>query len=180
MVFLLSFLQTTAGLAPELCSCSPTKYEFTLDFSRSCADDTLKDNAGVDTTLCVSSIDISTVTSIQFLEFDTSGNLIVINQDDSLFDISLGDGDSFEFTSISADLDESASLEDQLDLVPGGVQLTLRGLDADGGNVMSTYTWAYTNSCADEAVTVERGDVIGPVSIVSKTPNQAILYVEFQ
>ena len=158
----------TTPAAKEICSCSPSKYGFTLDFSKDCSTNTLEDNAGVDVTLCrPANGEMDTVTSIQFLEFDTSGNLVVINQDDTYFDTSLGDGDSFEFTSISSDLDSSAALEDQLDLVPGGAQLTLRGLDADGADVLARYTWAYTNSCADDAVTVESGDEIGVVVIVS-------------
>jgi hypothetical protein len=158
----------TTPAPSEICSCSPSVYGFTLDFSKDCSSDTLQDNAGVDVTLCRDALgDVASVTSIQFLEFDTSGNLVVINQDDSYFDTSLGDGDSFEFTSISADLDPSVGIEDQLDLVPGGAQLTLKGLDADGGDVMARYTWAYTNSCSDDAVTVESGDEIGWVVIVS-------------
>jgi hypothetical protein len=160
----------TTAAPKEICSCSPTKYVFTLDFSKTCADDTLRNNSGVEITLCHSEgVAIATVTSILFLEFDTSGNLVVINQDDTYFDTSLSDGDSFEFTSISSDLDASISLEDQLDLVPGGVQLTLRGLGEDGSGVLNRYTWAYTNSCADDAVTVESGDEIGWVVIVSSS-----------
>lgn len=155
----------TTPAAVDICSCSPTSLEFTLDFSKTCDDNTLADNAGIDTTLCEPmGGEIETVTSIQFLEFDTSGNLIVINQDDSLFDVSFSDGDSFDFASISADLDASASLADQLDLVPGGVQLTLRGVASDGTDVMNRYTWIYTNSCDD--VAIESGDEISWVSIV--------------
>ena len=142
-----------------------TSFQFTLDFSKTCDDDTLADNAGIDATLCEPmGGEIATVTSIQFLEFDTSGDLVVIKQDDTLFDVSLSDGESFDFASISADLDASASLADQLDLVPGGVQLTLRGVAADGTNVMNRYTWIYTNSCED--IPIESGDEISWVSIV--------------
>lgn len=156
---------TTPAASVDICSCSPTSFQFTLDFSKTCDDDTLADNAGIDATLCEPmGGEIATVTSIQFLEFDTSGNLVVIKQDDTLFDVSLSDGESFDFASISADLDASASLADQLDLVPGGVQLTLRGVAADGTNVMNRYTWIYTNSCED--IPIESGDEISWVSIV--------------
>ena len=156
---------TTPAASVDICSCSPTSFQFTLDFSKTCDDDTLADNAGIDATLCeLMGGEIATVTSIQFLEFDTSGNLVVIKQDDTLFDVSLSDGESFDFASISADLDASASLADQLDLVPGGVQLTLRGVAADGTNVMNRYTWIYTNSCED--IPIESGDEISWVSIV--------------
>ena len=54
------------------------------------------------------------IVSVQFLEFDTSGDLTVINQDDTYSDVSLGDGDRLKFNSASSFLDTSLPLEEQM------------------------------------------------------------------
>ena len=63
------------------------------------------------------------IVSVQFLEFDTSGDLTVINQDDTYADVSLADGDRLEFNSASSFLDTDLPLSEQMSnpaLVPGG------------------------------------------------------------
>ena len=74
----------------------------------------------------------------KFLEFDTSGELIVINQDDTYSNVTLANGSTVSFQSISNDLDPSLSIEEQLDFLPGGAQVTLRGrvTDDDTGVVL--------------------------------------------
>ena len=63
---------------------------------------------------------VTEVISIQFLEFDTEGTLLVINQDDTYEDVAFTDGQTVEFTSISAKLDPDEPLSEQLDKIPGG------------------------------------------------------------
>lgn len=118
------------------------------------------------------------VISLQFLEFDTSGELIVINQDDSYADTSLSSGDVVSFKSIANDLEPSVPIEDQLDFLPGGVQVTIRGriVDAVTGEetiVSNRITWSYTNACDAEPVDV--GDSIGWVTTVRVYPYDACL-----
>ena len=111
------------------------------------------------------------VISVQFLEFDTTGELIVINQDDTYANVSLASGDIVSFKSISNDLDPSVSIEDQLDYLPGGVQMTVRGrmTSEETGEEMivsNRVTWSYTNDC--EVEPIEVGDAIGWVTVVSR------------
>lgn len=112
------------------------------------------------------------IISVQFLEFDTSGNLIVINQDDSFSNTSLTNGDIISFKSISNDLDPEVAIGDQLDYLPGGVQLTVRGKvtnDAGEESVVSNrLTWSYTNAC--DAMPIESGDAIGWLTTDEITP----------
>jgi len=110
------------------------------------------------------------IISIQFLEFDTSGELIVINQDDSYSSVTLQNGSEVTFKSISNDLDSSLSIEDQLDFLPGGVQVTLRGrvtddVTGDSRIVSNRITWSYTNACDVEPL--DSDESIGWITTVS-------------
>jgi len=180
--------ETTASIyfkqavsVPERCSCSPVAYNFTLDLSRDCTDDDLRSNPGIRVTFCTTdgiTADVNAaknsiieVTSIQFVEFDASGELMVINTDDAYSNnVSLSDGDSFGFASISDNLDPNLSIDDQLDMLPGGVQLTIvgRAIDPMTGTetmVSNRNTWSYTNECG--ALTMEEGDGMGWVTLAN-------------
>ena len=110
------------------------------------------------------------IISIQFLEFDTSGELIVINQDDSYSNVTLENGSEVTFKSISNNLDSSVAMEDQLDFLPGGVQVTLRGrvtddVTGDSRIVSNRITWSYTNACDVEPL--DSDESIGWITTVS-------------
>ena len=110
------------------------------------------------------------IISIQFLEFDTSGELIVINQDDQYSNVTLNNGDTVTFKSIANDLDPSVPIGDQLDYLPGGVQVTLRGRITDDVTnesriVSNRLTWSYTNACDVEPLV--GGESIGWITTVS-------------
>ena len=65
---------------------------------------------------------VTEIVSVQFLEFDTSGDLSVINQDDTYAAVTLANGDRIKFKSASRFLDTNKTLEDQMSgpaLVPG-------------------------------------------------------------
>ena len=106
-----------------MCLRSLVVYTFTIDLSQNCAMDTIEDNPGIDGSLCfftdggILESDLTTVTSVTFIEFDTS--LGIINQDSSYFDVSLKSGDTVTFDSISAKLDPAMPLSEQLELIPG-------------------------------------------------------------
>lgn len=75
------------------CSCTPTEYTFVVDASKDCTFDTVKGNPGVGSTFCFLGStpvtrEVVEITSVQFIEFDTSGKLIVIKQDDTYRNIS--------------------------------------------------------------------------------------------
>ena len=74
------------------------------------------------------------------------------------------------FSSISADLDAGVAMEDQLDYLPGGLQVTVTGrvVDASTGavsGVINRLTWSYTNAC--DVHPVVDGDSIGWITFVS-------------
>jgi len=181
--------EESSGSTSNLCSCSPRSYGFRLTLDQSCLVNDLNDNGGIGVTLCILSngndsgdgntADADTVpvvvTSLQFLEFDTSGNVVVINQDDTYNNVTFQNGDIVRYDSVSMDLDENLDLENQLGFVPGGVQLTIRGRPLDSGSngdadaiVINRLTWSYTNEC--EFVPVENGDRIGWVTMEEIEP----------
>jgi len=181
--------EESSGSTSNLCSCSPRSYGFRLTLDQSCLVNDLNDNGGIGVTLCILSngndsgdgntADADTVpvvvTSLQFLEFDTSGNVVVINQDDTYNNVTFQNGDIVRYDSVSMDLDENLDLENQLGFVPGGVQLTIRGRPLDSGSngdadaiVINRLTWSYTNEC--EFVPVENGDRIGWVTMEGIEP----------
>ena len=93
--------------------------------------------------------------SIQFLEVDCKFN--VINQDSTYVrGIDFVDGAVFNYTSVSG-IDPS--------VVPGGMNMVLRGVTAAGEPVRNVFTITYTNDC--DVQTFEEGDAIGWVVFVS-------------
>ena len=111
-----------------------------------------------------------TIISVQLIEFDTSGELIVINQDDTYSNVSLENGATVTFTSISSDMDPTLPVSDQPDLVPGGLQLVVKAEVTDGttGEVMvvdNRVAWTYTNECGVDPIEV--GEGVAWVTLVS-------------
>lgn len=108
------------------------------------------------------------ISSIQFLELDSFGNLDVINQDTSFTDVSLEDGDEVQFNSISVTLDPTVPLEEQLAILPGGGALIIVGTNAAGETLRNRILWTYTNSCESSCmesdVPITEGDTIGWVT----------------
>jgi len=95
--------------------------------------------------------------SIQFLEVDKSFN--VINQDSSYVrGIDFENGAVFNYTSISAKQGQEC-------VVPGGMNMVLRGVNAAGEPVRNVFTITYKNNC--DVQTFEEGDAIGWVVFVS-------------
>ena len=90
----------------------------------------------------------------------------IINQDDTYLVID-SEVSSLSYTSVSASLDPTTSLTDQLDKVPGGVILILIGATSSGEIVRNRVMWTYTMGCGVEEVTVEPGDSLGWTIFVS-------------
>ena len=113
--------------------------------------------------------------SAQFLEIDTSMNMNIINQDDQYINVTFPpnpDGDSvtdftLSFTSVSATLDPSLPLEDQADLLPGGVILILIARTSGGEVLRNRVFWTYTMGCGLEDVTIRTGDEFAWTAFVS-------------
>eukprot|EP00581_Thalassiosira_minuscula_P015141 CAMPEP_0183713808 /NCGR_PEP_ID=MMETSP0737-20130205/8551_1 /TAXON_ID=385413 /ORGANISM="Thalassiosira miniscula, Strain CCMP1093" /LENGTH=342 /DNA_ID=CAMNT_0025942653 /DNA_START=85 /DNA_END=1110 /DNA_ORIENTATION=+ len=116
--------------------------------------------------------DPSYISTVYFFEFDTSGALRVINEDDSLLSVNhtnLTDGATITFNSISRYLDESMALEDQLDVVPGGAGLFMFGNNEEGEIVSrGRMVWEFTNEC--DVAPHLTGETLGWVGFVEITP----------
>ena len=109
------------------------------------------------------------ITSVTFLETDTTADLNIINQDSTYFDIDGSNGDILEYTSISSTLDVDVPIGDQLDKVPGGVILVLFGENAAGEVIQNRVAWGYKrNYCNEEPVAA--GMSIGWQSLDGYTP----------
>ena len=116
--------------------------------------------------LAAESADTLIVYDVQFLEVDTSGNLIVINQDDTYNNVSLTTGDTITFDSVSANLNPDEPLSSQLEYVPGGVLIKLVAKNEGSDTIVrQQVSWLYTNSCDDLPTSV--GDAIGWITLVS-------------
>ena len=181
--------------AQDMCSCSPTIFNFILDFSNNdCAVNTIEGNPGIQEALCFQeevdavpgqpasrllyrSLQTATVekvvevVSAQFLEFDTGVDMTVIHQDNTYITTSLVDGGAMQFYSVSSKLDTSVPLADQMkdpDLVPGGASLILYGKTESGKVVRNRFFWLYEmTNCGRENKPVQVGDQIGWVKVVS-------------
>ncbi|KAL7528619.1 hypothetical protein ACHAXR_002536, partial [Thalassiosira sp. AJA248-18] len=124
----------------------------------------LQDRQDLDTTPTV-------ITSVTFLEQDTTPELNIINQDSTYFSIEASDGDILDFTSITAKLDPSVPLSDQMDMVPGGVLIISFGINADGAIVQNTVAWGYQSDYCD-GVSISEGAGVGWVMLDGYTPPQ--------
>ena len=112
---------------------------------------------------------VTEIVSVLFLEFDTSGDLTVINQDDTYIDVSLGDGDPLTFNSVSSFLDTSLPLSEQMSnpaLVPGGASMILYGKTASGAVFRNRFFWIYDMNCGRDNSPINVNDEIGWITVV--------------
>ena len=114
---------------------------------------------------------VTTVTSVTFLEFDSEMNHI-LNQNSTYFETSLSNGESISYPSISSTLDLDLPLVDQAEMVPGGVMLVLFGLNRENIMVQNTAVWGYKlDNCQGPAV--NDGDSIGWTTLSDYIPPRA-------
>lgn len=110
---------------------------------------------------------LSYISSVLFIEFDTSGTLTLINENATyLVDANFTEGMMISFPSISQLLDPSMTLEEQMQYVPGGAGLFMFANNDDGDVILSSkVVWEFTGACD---VTVDiHGSTLGWISIVS-------------
>ena len=107
------------------------------------------------------------ISSILFIEFDTSGLLTIINEDDTyLTNANLSNGTSITYPSISTQLNTNIPLEEQLDKVPGGAGLFIFANNDNGEIVLrSRVVWEYDLNCNVELNMV--GESLGWIGFVS-------------
>ena len=106
-----------------------------------------------------------------FLETDTTPALNIINQDSTYFDFSGTDGQLLEYESVSARLDPTIPLSDQVNDVPGGVILVLFGVNAANEVIQNRVAWGYARNYCDEVpLSPGAGGRIGWVTLESFDP----------
>lgn len=147
----------------ELCACSPSAYVLTFDFSLECEPINVDfENGGIADAVClVTGFDNINVTdlvpvaisSIQFIEIGQDGGPVNVDQISRDF----GDGNSFEFTSISATPGVQA---------PRAFQVRALGRNAAAEPLVLQWAITYTNNCGVFPV-LEEGNNVGWTMFVS-------------
>ena len=161
-----------AQVGSTICACSPPTYEFTLNFDKNC-ENTRLPLPGIDEFECIiqpfetgATIDLRPVQveTTDFIEYDQASGRLT---ESSLFD-PLQNGDTFTFTSFSADPDAVA-----VPTVPRAVQITMLAQNAAGQPLLMTWLISFTNACAFYPV-IEAGDSIGWTEFVSGTTENSV------
>lgn len=148
--FLLSALLVASSqeIGTELCSCSPSSYEFKLDFSLTCPPVNITIGNAIEQTSClvspfgdpeVENLVPVAVESVDILELGQS--LRVIAQTD--IDTTLGDGETFTYESIFANPEAVESEED----IIRALQLNMVGVNSDGDRIVNVLIVSFTNGC---------------------------------
>ena len=156
------------------CSCSPRSFTFQLNFNQICADNTIKaaDRPGVSSTFCqISPFEDPTVddlTPVQIEEvviLELNPSFEVIKQEN--ISSTLIDGDTFTYTSVSAQLNPDEPLGDQSQEVPRVIQLNIFGVNAVEQPIVNFFAVAYSMNCdAEPPEPIVVGDKIGWVEVV--------------
>lgn len=168
---LLVSLRITNGqdIGSEICSCSPSSYEFKLDFSLVCPPVNITEGNAVQATSCLVSPfgnqDVPdlvpvTVENIDILELGQS--LRVIAQ--TKIDDELVDGDTFMYQSAFATPEDVDGLTEQ---VVRALQVNMVGINSSGDRIISVYIVTFTNGCGSYPV-FESGQSAAWTRFVSK------------
>jgi len=112
---------------------------------------------------------VAFISSVLFIEFDTSGTLTLINEDPRyLTEANLTEGMTITYPSISQSLNPSLGLEEQLQYVPGGAGLFIFGNNKEGEVILSSrLVWEFSGAC-DVTVDIE-GKTLGWIDFVSSS-----------
>ena len=151
------------------CSCSPTFYTFQLNLDQTCDDNTINGKPGVEGTACqiIPDGDVVDLTPIEIQsvsigernpDIEAIGQYVIITGP-------FFDGDTFSYTSVSAELNPDEPLEDQVEEVPRVIQLNFVGVNAAGQQLRSIIALGYdlTNCVAEP---IQAGDTIGWIEVV--------------
>jgi hypothetical protein len=135
-------------IGKDLCACSPSTYEFTLDFGLFCPPVNVTESDAIDQTSCViTSFGDPNVTdlvpvSVQSIDILELGQgLRVLVQESILGNYS--DGDSFAYTSLSATPHEITAPDE----VPRAIQINIVGMNQFNEALINVYIITFTNDC---------------------------------
>jgi hypothetical protein len=156
------------GTTEALCSCSPTVFNFTLDFTASCPGNLVDAdgdpiNGAINDLSCFTTVVAEDASNRQPVIVDTV-TILELNMEEVINSTNLNgpfeDGDVITYASISsyANLTEA--------YFPFGIQMILSGENSDGATVINAVAIEYTNNC-DEWPVYPTGSSIGWVGIVS-------------
>jgi len=170
VVSILFIINLTKTFSQETCSCSPSVFTFQLDFSLTCPPENVDvgSNKGIDAIFCQTTIepfkseerkssplDLVPVSISQISIFELDNQLSVIKQS-FLSNLDLVDGDYYSYLSITDNYKQGSF--DSND-IPGGLQVLLKGKNANGIGISNSFILTYTNSC--ESVPFQIDDSIG-------------------
>ena len=154
-------------IGKDICACSPSVYEFTLDFGLSCPPVNVEENDAVDRTSCaitpfgdpaVTDLVPVAVQSIDILELGQGLRILVQERIAGNFT----NGSTFNYTSLSANASDIVDLTD----VPRAIQVNIVGTNKQGESLLNVYIITFSNNCDAYPVFVE-GQSAGWTSFVS-------------
>jgi hypothetical protein len=152
----------------EICACSPSNYEFTLDFSLFCPPINITLGDAVAATTCLVSPfgnpDVDdlvpvAVQEINILELDQNLRISVQENIEGNF----ADGDTFKYESVSANPDNIGGPVD----IPRAIQINIVGVNAADEPIINVYIITFTNNCGSYPVLFE-GQSAGWTRFVSE------------
>ena len=170
LLLLFASTKQTLGqiIGEDICACTPSTYEFTLDFSLSCPPVNVTQGDAILRSGClVNSINPGgdeddlvpvAIDSIDVVELDQDLTVIVQENIEDDFE----DGDSFSYTSFAADPDNIMTSRD----LPKALQVNLYGVNQGGDEIVNSWIIQFTNSCDGYPVFLE-GQSAGWVTFVS-------------
>jgi hypothetical protein len=164
-VFVCSLIGCSFSL--DICTCQPSRYRLTFNFSQSCNDSSVKPGGvGIDDVACtVQSLQGNAtpvgITSVEISELDQ--NLVVVSSE--IFNNkTFVDGDSIRYSSIIATA--RTELVANTTARPRGLQVVMTGVDKTSTQVVNKWVIIFNNAC-DEAPVLKIGQSIGWISLVS-------------
>eukprot|EP00957_Ditylum_brightwellii_P181733 13844502-Ditylum_brightwellii.AAC.1 len=133
-----------------LCSCSPSEFTFTLNFSQTCNDKDIPTGPDTGVKEIVYSVESDSaaaaavpVRAVSIRIFDLGQMLIPISKFSVNGDFE--DGASFRYTSITASADWDGTKN-----IPGGLWMVIQGRNAAGDDVTNKVILSFTNLCGIE------------------------------
>lgn len=145
------------------CSCSPRAYKFRLNLNGTCDNNTIEGKPGVCRTICYPvaltppQIKVVRISEYFFEKFIK----------DEINYVNLKDGDTFEYTSVSNELNPNKPLEDQERKLPTKIWIKVgSGIPGGGDNDFRIY---YDVADCD-AKPIVTGDAISWLEVVEYTP----------
>ena len=168
-------------IGTDICICSPSTYEFTLDFTLTCPPPTNNvatgiDNGSIEETSCFITQEIAgTITDFTPVEVDT---IEILELDKDFVQIGSSteygggsttsstpfvNGDTISYTTKSA---TTSSIDKEI--LPKAIQLLLRGRNVLNQPIQNSYLITFSNDCnANSYPTLEIGESIGWTVFVS-------------